>query len=118
MYVLQLFQHRKASDLAMAQLYMLASFLYDCPFHHPHSIAAFVDRACMRIWEPIWLSCQQSIPLLPFGGSLTLTLLQGCLDAPSVAESFSDKKYWIVPDDFEFLSAGSKSRNHSDSAQV
>jgi hypothetical protein len=33
------------------------------------------------------------------------------MDAPSVAESFSDKKYWIVPDDFDFLGAGAKSHN-------
>jgi hypothetical protein len=44
--------------------------------------------------------------------------IQGCLNSPSVAESFSDKKYWIVPSDFEFLSTGVKSHNDSDATQV
>jgi hypothetical protein len=67
-----------------------------------------------------------SLAILP-AGLVSLLLLQfvliespfqGCLDAPSVAESFSDKKYWIVPTDFDFLSVVSKSNNQSDSAQV
>jgi hypothetical protein len=40
-----------------------------------------------------------------------VTPIQGCMNAPSVAESFSDKKYWIVPEDFEFLGSGAKSQN-------
>jgi len=40
------------------------------------------------------------------------------LNAPSVAESFSDKKYWLVPSDFEELSVVAKSKNEGSSAQV
>lgn len=75
---IELFQHRKSGDLAIAQVYMLLL----------------------------------TIALASTFGSVSGYLAsRGCLNSPSVAESFSDKKYWIVPTDFEFLSSGAKSHN-------